>query len=139
MLNDRIIVYAYVCGDIIHRGHLLALKNAKILGEILIVGVLTDEAIMECKSKPTISFYERLETVSALKYVDIVVPQKEYSPHDNVAMIKPDILMESQSHSKELLDQSGDLMKKIGGRMIVMPYFFEQSSTRIKDKIKRDH
>ena len=139
MLNDRIIVYAYVCGDIIHRGHLLALKNAKILGEILIVGVLTDEAIMECKSKPTISFYERLEIVSALKYVDIVVPQKEYSPHDNVAMIKPDILMESQSHSKELLDQSGDLMKKIGGRMIVMPYFFEQSSTRIKDKIKRDH
>ena len=44
-----ILVYAYVCGDILHEGHLLQLENAKAMGDKLIVGVLTDEAIMEKK------------------------------------------------------------------------------------------
>ncbi len=44
-----ILVYAYVCGDILHTGHLLQLRNAKALGDILVVGVLTDRAVMEKK------------------------------------------------------------------------------------------
>ena len=50
------IVYAYVCGDILHEGHLLFLENAKALGDKLIVGVLTDEAVMEKKARPALSF-----------------------------------------------------------------------------------
>ena len=42
-----IVVYAYVCGDILHEVHLLQLENAKALGDKLIVGVLTDKAVME--------------------------------------------------------------------------------------------
>lgn len=130
------IVYAYVCGDILHRGHLLHLKNAKAMGDKLIVGVLTDEAIMEKKSRPVMSYPERLELVSSLKMVDMAVIQEKYSPHDNVLRYRPDILMESDSHSNELIKESEETMKKIGGKVIVSPYYNEQSSTNIKNRIK---
>ncbi len=46
-----IVVYAYICGDVLHKGHIEHLKNAKALGDKLIVGVLTDTAIIEKKLK----------------------------------------------------------------------------------------
>jgi len=134
-MKNKIIVYAYVCGDIIHKGHLLHLKNAAALGNFLIVGVLTDRAVMEKKKKPIISFEERLEIVSSLKMVSMAVPQDTYSPHENVRALKPDILIESQSHDEELINKSRECMEEIGGDVFVMPYFPEQSSTNIKKKI----
>ena len=80
------------------------MKNAKaIAGEEgrLIVGILTDEATMERKTRPALSFSERMLLAESIKYADVVVPQATYSPIDNVKRIKPDILMESTSHSEE--------------------------------------
>ena len=136
MLYNKKIVYAYVCGDILHKGHLLHLNNAKKIGDILIVGVLTDEAVMEKKSKPIVSFEERLELVESLQCVDIVVPQHTYTPYENIKNIRPDILMESTSHDDKLIEESRKVMKDIGGMVLVMPYYPVQSSTKIKDKIK---
>ena len=128
-----IIVYAYVCGDILHEGHLLQLENAKALGDKLIVGVLTDEAVMEKKKAPIISFAQRLRLVQAIGCVDCVVPQHEYSPITNVNALGVDILMESASHlgNKYLDDLNG-----LGVRVIMTPYYPGQSSTDIKEKIK---
>jgi len=128
-----VIVYAYVCGDILHVGHLTALRNAKALGDSLIVGVLTDKAVMEHKPRPVIPFKDRLILVSALSFVDCVVAQDTYSPLGNVKGIKPDILMESNSHAKQPANKFVD---GYGGRVISMPYFPEESSTAIKEKIR---
>jgi len=101
------IVYSYYVLDIVHKGHLLMMKNAKaIAGEDgkLIVGILTDKAVIEKKSKPIIPFEERIELASAIKYVDLVVAQETYSPPPNVMKIQPDILMESTSHSEEEIE-----------------------------------
>jgi cytidyltransferase-like protein len=135
IMNNKVVVYAYVCGDILHKGHLLALKNASVLGDFLIVGVLTDKAVMEKKEKPIISFDERIEIIQSLKYVDIAVPQNEYAPWRNVENIRPDILAESESHSEEILNRSRECMNKMGGRIFIMPYYPSQSSTEIKNKI----
>jgi len=137
MKDDKVIVYAYVCGDILHRGHILHLKNSKKMGDILIVGVLTDEAVMEKKDKPIISFEERLEMVSSLEYVDAAVPQDDYAPWKNVRNIKPDILMESESHDDNILNGSREVVDSIGARLIITPYYSLQSSTTIKNKIKK--
>ncbi len=129
------IVYAYVCGDILHEGHLLALENAKALGDKLIVGVLTDKAVMEKKTRPTIPFNERIRLVRSLKCVDCAVPQDDYSPINNLRAIQPDIHMESTSHiGNPYLKQ---LRKAFKGRIVMMPYYPEQSSTAIKNKIKK--
>ncbi|MCK4695014.1 MAG: adenylyltransferase/cytidyltransferase family protein, partial [Candidatus Cloacimonetes bacterium] len=102
------IVYSYYVLDIVHRGHLKMLENAKaIAGKDgkLIVGILTDEAVMEKKAKPILSFDERYDLASALKNVDLVVAQETYSPLPNVKKIKPDILMESSSHTDEAIEE----------------------------------
>jgi len=133
------LVYSYYVLDIVHKGHLLMMKNSKaIAGEDgkLIVGILTDEAVMEKKSKPILSFEDRMELASAIKYVDVVVAQETYSPMPNVVRIKPDVLMESSSHSEEAIKEAREYMEGIGGRVIVIPYYPAESSTHIKNEIK---
>lgn len=132
-----IVVYAYVVADLLHEGHLLALQNAKALGDKLIVGVLTDEATMEKKPKPTVSFPERLRIVKSLNCVDAAVAQDTYSPNKNIQLIKPDILIESDSHSKEDLIETYTIAMDLGIKIIQMPYYPEQSSTKIKEVIRK--
>jgi len=128
-----IVVYAYVCGDMLHVGHISALRNAKALGDKLIVGVLTDEAVMEHKRQPVIPFKDRLALIDALSFVDCAVAQETYSPLNNVTVIKPDILMESDTHDDQ---PANEFVEEYGGRVISMPYFPIESSTAIKERIR---
>ena len=135
------LVYSYYVLDIVHKGHLLMMKNAKaIAGKDgkLIVGILTDEAVMEKKPRPTLTFEERIELASAIKYVDVAVAQETYSPLPNVKKIRPDILMESTSHSEEAIEEAREVMESINGKVIVIPYFPSQSTTNIKNSIKEN-
>ena len=134
------LVYSYYVLDIVHKGHLKMMENAKaIAGEDgkLIVGILTDEAVMEKKPKPILSFDERFDLANALKSVDLVVAQETYSPLPNVKKIKPDILMESSSHDEKEIEKARKIMESIGGKVIVIPYFPSQSSANIKNQIKK--
>ena len=133
------LVDSYYVLDIVHKGHLLMMKNAKaIAGDDgkSIVGILTDEAVMEKKAKPVLSFEERIELADAIKYVDLAVAQETYSPLPNVKKIRPDILMESSSHSEEAIEEAREVMESIKGKVIVLPYFPAQSSSDIKNCIK---
>jgi len=125
-----VIVYTYVVGDVLHKGHLQYLKNAKALGDKLIVGVLTDKAVMEKKPKPIIGFLERYDIINALEFTDLTVVQATYSPVHNVKLIKPDILVESDSHDEPFNNPFG--------RTVPLPYFPTQSSTKIKEKIRKE-
>ena len=133
------IVYSYYVMDLLHTGHILMLKNSKAIAGPdgrLVVGIVSDEAVEKTKGKaPLLSFQERLELAQSIRFVDLVVQQIEYSPVENIKRIKPDILMESESHSDAQLSTCRDLMKSIGGQTIIMPYYVGQSSTIIKNKI----
>jgi len=134
------IVYSYYVLDIVHIGHILMLRNAKkIAGKdgILVVGILTDEAVMEKKPRPVVPFDDRINLAKAIRYVDVVVPQEEYSPITNIKGIRPDILMESGSHSEKDIEEARKVMESMGGRVIVLPYYPAQSSTNIKNNIIR--
>jgi cytidyltransferase-like protein len=130
-----VVVYAYMCGDLLHYGHILHLKNAKALGDILIVGILTDEAIMERKSPPVMSFDERVRAIEAIKYVDLVVCQSTYSPVENILNIKPDIMAESSSHDEELIISVQNNMPT-DSEVIILPYYKGVSSSDIRKRIK---
>jgi len=134
------IVYSYYVLDIVHKGHLIMMKNSKAMAGPdgkLIVGILTDEAVMEKKPRPVLSFPERMELAASIKYVDIVVPQTTYSPLPNVLKIRPDIMMESSSHSDAAIKEARKIMDKLGGRLMVIPYYPAQSSSGIKKAIKK--
>lgn len=135
------IVYSYYVLDIVHRGHLLMMKNAKAMAGPdgkSIVGILTDEAVMEKKPKPLLSFDERMEIAAAIKYVDLVVAQETYSPLPNVMKMRPDILMESASHDEEDIEKAREVMAELNGKVVVIPYFPGQSSTNLKNEILRN-
>ena len=129
-----IIIYVYIAGDILHKGHIEYLENAKALGDKLIVGVLTDVAIMEKKPKPTMSFDERFDLVRSLRWVDVAIAQNTYSPLENVMALRPDILIESTDHKEQ---PANEFIESIGGRVLVMPYYPNHSSTKIKDEIRK--
>jgi len=130
--------YAYVVADLLHIGHIRYLESVRGMCDKLIVGVLTDDATAEKKPKPVVSFEDRFETIAALKCVDCVVTQDTYSPLPNVRNLRPNILFESTSHSKEALKEAEETMKELNGRLIIVPYYAGRSSTKIKDDIKHE-
>lgn len=135
------IVYSYYVLDIVHKGHLEQMMNAKgAAGKdgISVVGILTNEAVMEKKEKPVLSLDERVALARAIKYNDLVVIQRTYSPVSNILHIRPDIVMESQSHSPENIRTIRKWLDPVGIKVIVTPYYPNQSSTKIKNKIKRE-
>ena len=139
--HEKRIVYSYYVLDIVHRGHLLQMQNAKATAGkdgISIVGILTDEAVMEKKPKPVLSFDERMLLAQSIKFNDFVVAQNTYSPLPNVKNIRPDILMESSSHNENDINESRRVMAKLGGKVIVTPYYPTISSTKIKEEIMRN-
>lgn len=133
------LVYSYFVLDIVHRGHLMMLKNSKAIAGPegrLIVGIVSDEAVLRKKGQlPILDYSERLELAASIKYVDLVVGQENYTPYENIKNIAPNILMESESHSEAQIEKGRQIMSELGGRVVVMPYFNDQSSTRIKEKI----
>lgn len=135
---DLKIVYSYYVMDILHDGHVEMLRNAKAVAGsdgLLIVGILTDEAVMEKKPRPVLSFGQRLRIAQAIKYVDLAVAQETYSPLTNVSTIRPDVLMESAGHSLEAIEEARRVMAGLGGRVIVIPYYPLESSTAVKERV----
>ncbi len=133
-----IVGYCYLVADLLHIGHLKHLQACKGLCDKLIVGILTDGAVMEKKPKPIISFGERLEMVKNIKFVNVAVKQETYSPLPNVLQLQPDILFESTSHTNEAIGEAWNIMKQLKGRVIVMPYYAGQNVTSIKNKILKN-
>ena len=132
--------YSYYCLDILHKGHINMMKTCRQeIGEngFLIAGILTDEAVKEKKDHPILNFDERYEIASSLKFFDKVVPQETYSPFNNLIKFKPDILFESSSHDREDIVNLEKYMKTINGSILEIPYFQGQSSTEIKNKIRK--
>lgn len=124
--------YAYVVADLLHVGHIVFLAQCRDKCDELHVGVLTDEACMKKKPRPTIPFDERQNLIGTIKYVDSVWTQKKYSPLDNIKDLKPDIYFESDSHAEYPAEE---YVKDYGGKMVIIPYFKAQSTTAIKKAI----
>lgn len=134
-----IIVYSYYVLDILHEGHLLQMRNAKAMAGPAgrsIVAILTDDAVAEKKKRPVLPFCKRMILAAAIKWNDIVIPQSTYSPLSNVRSIRPDVLIESASHSNTMLHDASQLMSELDGRLIITPYFPGQSSSAIKKEVK---
>ena len=129
-------VYAYVVADILHQGHIRHLTRARHLGNFLIVGVLTTMAVKERKSVPVQNGYARMELIRALRCVDSVRWQHEYSPLENIKLLKPDILAESTEHmDNDYLDQVCKCVEAYGGKVVFLPYMQGISTTKIKERI----
>lgn len=125
--------------DMFHIGHLNILKNAKEYCDHLIVGVSTDELVMEYKHKsPIIPFDERMAIVSSIKYVDKVVPQTSMDKLEAWNELHYDVLFHGDDwkHSEMYRKIQADL-KNVGCDVVFFPYTVETSSTMLSHIISQ--
>lgn len=123
--------------DLFHIGHLNILKRAKEQCEYLIVGVSTDELVMEYKNKfPVIPFEERKQIVEAIKYVDEVVPQTDRDKIGSFKKYKFDVMIVGDDwKGNELFIQTEKYLNEKGAYVEYIPYTKHISSTILREKV----
>ncbi len=130
------IVFTNGCFDILHAGHVYYLKEARSLGDILIVGLNSDRSIRMIKGddRPIIPQMERAELLAALECVDYVVVFDEPTPLRLIESIKPDVLVKGDDWKEE--DIVGrDIVIGNGGRVVRVPLRKGISTTAIIKRI----
>ena len=131
-------IIGYTTGvfDIFHNGHLNILKNAKLLCDKLIVGVTTDEYVHEYKGiKPTFNFSERCEILSSIKYVDVVVPQRNHNKFEAWERYKFDIIVVGDDWmSTKKWNEFEKQFDKVGVKIIYLERTPNISSTVLRKK-----
>lgn len=130
MIKSKIIVYTSGTFDMFHSNHLKMIKYAKGLGDILIIGVSTDELVCSYKSDPIIPFEERLAIVESLKYPNIVIPQRSLEHSDIVKKLNIDVFVVGDDWNGKY-----DYLKELGVQVFYFPYGDGVSSTNIKQQI----
>ncbi len=123
--------------DMFHIGHLNILRQAKEQCDYLIVGVSTDELVLKSKNKlPIIPFDERMEIVSAIKYVDKVVPQVNKNKMEAYEKYKFDVMFVGDDwKGSELFTKCEEELKKKGSTVVYFPYTKGISSTILREKL----
>jgi choline-phosphate cytidylyltransferase/glycerol-3-phosphate cytidylyltransferase len=106
------------------------IEYARALGDILIVGVNTDELVASYKSQPIIPFEERIALMKALKYPDIVIPQHSLDHADKVKKLNFDIFVVGDDWVGKY-----DYLKEQNVSVIYFPYGEGVSSTALKQRI----
>lgn len=135
--SGKQIVFTNGCFDILHRGHIAYLNQAKALGDVLIVGMNTDASIQRLKglARPINTLSDRIDVLSSLSSVDYIIPFHEDTPMTLIRSIQPDIFTKGGDYTAASLPE-GNVVKQLGGRVEILPYIKKISTTTIINKIK---
>jgi len=134
--EGKIIVFTNGCFDILHPGHIRYLREAKALGDILIVGLNSDSSVKSIKgdNRPIIPEDERAEMLAALEDIDYIVIFSEDTPLNLLSTLEPDILAKGGDYN---IDQvvGRELVEAYGGKVIVLGEVKKYSTSDIIDRI----
>lgn len=130
------VVFTNGCFDILHVGHLTYMNEAKRQGDILIVGVNSDESVRRLKgpTRPINSEIDRAEMLSGLKAVDFTVLFTEDTPMEIIDELKPSIHVKGGDYKKEELPETV-IVEKHGGEVRILNFVEGKSTTNIVNKI----
>jgi len=123
--------------DILHVGHVRYLKEAKKLGDILVVGVNSDSSVKKIKgeNRPVMGELERMELVAALKCVDYVVLFQEETPERLISLLKPQIHVKGGDYKLDELPEK-KIVEGYGGRVVLVPEVEGYATTNIIERIQ---
>lgn len=135
--DEGMIVYGFMVADLIHEGHIKYIEQSKRLGDYLIIGILTDEAVQTYKQKPLMSLRERMLIVESIKGVDKVVVQKSRDPSGNILEFRPDIVTHGDDWDLEKFPGK-EVIERIGAKLVFTKYFKPQSTTKLRGKVIKE-
>lgn len=131
------IVFTNGCFDIIHLGHIVYLSRAKDLGDILLIGLNTDDSVKRLKgnNRPVNNEQERAMLLASLRFVDGIILFSEDTPYELIKKTEPDILVKGSDYKKDEI-VGADIIKKYGGELVTIDFLEGYSTSSVLDKIK---
>lgn len=132
------VVFTNGCFDILHPGHQYLLSASKKLGDLLIVGLNSDDSVRRLKgpSRPVNNQQVRAENLSKLNDVDFIVLFTEDTPEILIQRVKPDILIKGGDYKVEDIVGS-DFVNSYGGKVMTIPLLEGHSTTKLIEKNKK--
>ncbi|HKL08096.1 MAG TPA: D-glycero-beta-D-manno-heptose 1-phosphate adenylyltransferase [Bacteroidales bacterium] len=136
--KNQKIVFTNGCFDILHRGHIEYLAQAANFGDILMIGLNTDDSVRKLKgdSRPVQDQYARALLLASLHFVHAVVYFNEDTPYELIKKVQPDILIKGSDYHVEDIVGSDIVMQK-GGEVKTIDFIPGYSTTSIIDKLKK--
>ena len=135
--DGEIVVFTNGCFDLLHRGHIDYLTEAKGLGSKLIIGLNSDVSVRKLKgiNRPIQSEYDRAVILDALQAVDAVIIFSEETPVELIRELKPDILVKGGDYSEASVVGAEDVRKN-GGAVRILPFRRGCSTSLLLEKIQ---
>ena len=131
------VVFTNGCFDLLHRGHLFLLQEARKLGDVLVVGVNSDASARRAKGpgRPVMPEEDRVELLEALPCVDHVFVFDEDTPEALIRRVKPDLHVKGGDHAGDQLVE-GSVVEEFGGEVIVLPLLPGRSASATIKRIR---
>jgi rfaE bifunctional protein nucleotidyltransferase chain/domain len=135
--QGKIVVLTNGCFDLLHGGHIHLFKQAKKLGDVLIVAVNDDASIQRLKglNRPIFPLEERVEVLEAVAYIDFLLSFSQDTPKELIAALLPDILVKGGDWAHDEV-VGREEVEGAGGRVVLIPYLPGYSSTAIINRVK---
>jgi rfaE bifunctional protein nucleotidyltransferase chain/domain len=136
--DGKTIVFTNGVFDVLHPGHTRYLRDARALGDVLIVGVNSDRsvrALNKAPDRPINSEAERCEILAALASVDAVVVFDEDTPHEIVTALQPDVLVKGADWPADQI-VGRDIVEARGGRVVRVEVQPGHSSTKLIERMR---
>lgn len=124
------------CFDILHVGHVRVLKQARDLGDVLMVGINSDASVRRLKGeqRPVNNEADRAELLSALRCVDYVTVFDEDTPVEFLRLFQPDIHVKGADYKPENLLET-PVVEAGGGKVVILDLVPGKSTTSIVERI----
>jgi D-beta-D-heptose 7-phosphate kinase/D-beta-D-heptose 1-phosphate adenosyltransferase len=136
--DGRRIVFTNGVFDLLHPGHVRYLRDARALGDCLVVGLNADASVRRNKGeeRPITAQQERAEVLAALASVDAVVIFDEDTPAEIIRLVQPDVLVKGADWAADAI-VGRDTVEARGGRVVRVPVEQGYSTTAIVERIRR--
>lgn len=133
--KNKTIVFTNGCFDLLHIGHVRYLKEARKLGDYLVVGINSDASVKELKgpTRPIQNQDDRAEILSSLEAVSATVIFTESTPERLIKNIKPDILVKGGDWTVDQI-VGGHFVQSYGGKVMSLQFVEGKSTTKIIEK-----
>ena len=130
------IVLANGCFDILHAGHVRYLEGARALGDMLVVGINSDEQVARLKGagRPVLPERERAELVASLQAVDLVTIFPEPTVTELLLAIRPDVHAKGTDYTEETVPER-DVVRSYGGSVAIVGDPKNHSTTEMMEKV----
>ncbi len=135
--RDLRVVFTNGCFDILHRGHVEYLNAARALGDVLVLGLNSDDSVRRLKGpdRPLNHQDDRAIVAASLACVDAVTLFEEDTPRELIAALVPDVLVKGGDYTVDQVVGRAEV-EAAGGRVVILPYLEGRSTTSLVQRIR---